>query len=396
MKGLRRYFIFGGLLLVLYIVAQYTKPAEINWSPTYLPEDKNPFGTYILRQHIQDVFPKAEQKVYKTDIYNTLKTVPKGSSNYFIIASTLKVENLDFVAMRKYMEAGNRIFIAAFQMDGALADSLKINLGSDFDFQNKTKYPINFTSPHLKREMDYYFEKGIAAQYFSGLDTTKALVLGRKYEIKPNLIQYRFGKGSLLLCPNPQLFTNYNLLNENGSDYVAKVFSYLPSAKTIIWDEYYVRPAANEQSVFRVLFGYDELRWAYYLALVGLLIFVLYEMKRRQRIIPLLDPLTNSSVEFAQTIGRVYYQQRNHHDIIEKKINYFLEYVRNKYRLKTTELDQEFKETLVKITGIDAALIEQLVGYINSFNKLDEKAKIDDQYLIDFNKLIEQFYKLDR
>jgi hypothetical protein len=396
MSGLRRYIIFGGLLLVFYLIAQYTKPTAINWATSYLPEDKIPFGTYILRNHAKELFPKSVQKVYKHDIYNTLKILPQGSSNYIIIAANLNVAALDFTTMRKYMEAGNHILIAAFQMNGALADSLKLVLGSDFDFQNKTKYPVNFTSPHLKREMDYYFEKGIAAQYFREIDTAKALVLGRKYEQHANLLQYRFGKGTLLLSPNPQLFTNYSLLNENGADYVAKVFSYLPHAKTIIWDEYYTRPVANSGSVLRVLFSYDELRWAYYLALIGLVIFVLYEMKRRQRIIPVLDLLKNSSVEFAQTIGRVYYQQRNHHDIIEKKISYFLEYLRNKYRLKTTELDQEFVETLVKITGIDADLISQLIGYMVSFHKTDSKSKINDQYLIEFNKLIEQFYKLDQ
>lgn len=396
MNGLRRYFVFGVLLLVLYFMAQYTRPKPVNWEPTYLPEDKIPFGTYVLRKHASDLFPKAEQKTQRIDIYNSLKTPPKETANYIIIASVLKVNALDFTIMRKYMEAGNHILIAAFQIDGALKDSLKIRLGSDFDFQNRTKYPINFSSPHLKREMDYYFEKGIAAQYFSELDREKAVVLGKKYEQHPNLVQYRFGKGSLLLCPNPQLFTNYNLLNENGADYIAKVFSYLPQAKTILWDEYYTRPIANSQSVLRVLFSYDELRWAYYLALFGLLIFVLYEMKRRQRIIPVLDPLKNSSVEFAQVVGRVYYQQRNHRDIIEKKINYFLEYLRNKYRLKTTELDQEFVETLVKITGIDEDFISQLISYINAFNTADKTTKITDQDLIEFNKLIEKFYRFDR
>ncbi|RZL38125.1 MAG: DUF4350 domain-containing protein [Pedobacter sp.] len=396
MSGLRRYMIFGALLLVLYLVAQYTKPTTVNWTTTYLPEDKIPFGTYILRHHAKDVFPNSVQKVERRSVYEALKNANQGSTNYFIITARLNVAELDFKAMRKYMESGNNILIAAFQMDGALEDSLKIELGSDFDFQNKTKYPVNFTSPYLKRDMDYYFERGIAAQYFREMDTAKAVVLGKKYDQHPNLIQYRFGKGSLVLCPNPQLFTNYSLLNENGSDYVAKVFSYLPQAKTIIWDEYYTRPVANSQSVLRVLFSYDELRWAYYLALIGLVIFVLYEMKRRQRIIPILDPLKNSSVEFAQTIGRVYYQQRNHHDIIEKKISYFLAYLRNKYRIKTTEIDQEFEETLVKITGIDATLISQLMGYILAFNKADKKDKIDDRYLIEFNKLIEQFYKLDR
>lgn len=395
MKGLTRYLIFGGLLLALYLVAQYTKPQPINWNATYLPEDKIPFGTYILRNHAKDVFGNVPQRISTKDVYNTAKDTAAGTQ-YILVASRISLNKLDFSTLHKFIAAGNHVFIAASQFGGVISDTLKLKLGSDFDFQNKTKYPINFTSPYVKRDMDYYFEKGIAAQYFREIDTTKAVVLGRKYEQHPNLVQYRFGKGTLMLCPNPGLFTNYNMLNENGSDYVAKVFSYMPKAKAVVWDEYYTRPVANSKSVLRVLFSYDELRWAYYLALLGLVIFVLYEMKRRQRIIPILDPLKNTSVEFAQVVGRVYYQQRNHHDIIEKKINYFLEYLRNKYRLKTTELDQEFVDTLIKITGIEANLITQLMGYITAFDKMDNRTKVDDLYLIEFNKLIERFYKLDR
>ena len=395
MKGLTRYLIFGGLLLVLYLVAQYTKPQPVNWNTTYLPEDKIPFGTYILRNHAKDIFGNVPQHISTKDVYNTAKDTATGKQ-YILIASRISLNKLDFIALRKFIAAGNHVFIAASQFGGFISDTLKLKLGSDFDFQNKTKYPINFTSPYVKRDMDYYFEKGIGAQYFREIDTAKAVVLGRKYEQHPNLVQYRFGKGTLMLCPNPGLFTNYNMLNQNGSEYVAKVFSYMPKAKAVIWDEYYTRPVANSKSVLRVLFSYDELRWAYYLALLGLVIFVLYEMKRRQRIIPVLEPLKNTSVEFAQVVGRVYYQQRNHHDIIEKKISYFLEYLRNKYRLKTTELDQEFVDTLVKITGIEADLIAQLIGYITAFDKMDKRTKVDDLYLIEFNKLIERFYKLDR
>ncbi|WP_461788696.1 DUF4350 domain-containing protein [Pedobacter sp.] len=395
MSGLRKYLIFGAILLGLYFVAQYTKPKPINWDKTLLPEDKIPFGTYVLRQQIADVFPKSEQIVARGDVLSTLNTVPETSSTYIIIAPSVRLSAAELKAMKKYIQAGNNVLIAAFEMTDAVEDSLKVSLAGSFRFSKK-KYPINFTSPYLKRELDYYFEKGISANYFTSIDTAKAVVLGRKYEEVPNLVQYRFGKGSLLLCANPQLFTNYSLLNENGADYAAKVLSYLPQSKALIWDEHFSRPVVNSESHFRVLFSYEQLRWAYYLALVGLIIFVLYEMKRRQRIIPIIDPLKNTSVEFAKVVGRVYYQQRNHNDIIDKKINYFLAYLRNKYRLKTTTLDEEFTTSLIKITNIDEALIRQIVAFINTFQKQDKKTKTNDNYLIQFNKLIEQFYKLDR
>jgi hypothetical protein len=395
MNGLRKYLIFGAVLLGLYFVAQYTKPKPINWEKTFLPEDKIPFGTFVLRNQITDLFPKAEQSVAKGGVLSTLDATTKGTSNYIIIAANVQLNADELRAMKKYMQKGNHVFIAAFEMSGALEDSLNISLPGLRRFSKK-KFPINFTSPYLKRELDYYFDRGIAANYFASIDTAKALVLGRKYEQLPNLVRYQFGKGSLLLCADPQLFTNYSLLNENGADYAAKVFSYLPQAKEIIWDEHFSRPVVNSDSHFRVLFSYEQLRWAYYLALIGLVIFVLYEMKRRQRIIPIIDPLTNTSVEFAKVVGRVYYQQRNHNDIIDKKISYFLAYLRNKYRLKTSSLDEEFTASLIKITNIDQALIQQIIAFINGFEKLDKRNKTNDSYLIEFNKLIEQFYKLDR
>lgn len=394
MKGLRWYLIICGVLLTAYLVAQYTRPKPINWTPTYLSEDKIPYGTYILRKQIGDLFPDAVVRTAHTPIYNALKeeaTAP--SSNYLIIASRVKIDKADLAEMIKYMQAGNHIFIAAFELNGEINKRLKLEIGSDFEFQNGTKYPINFVNPLLKREMDFYFERGISAQYFSKIDTAKAIVLGRKYEQKANFIQYRFGKGSLFILPNPQLLTNYSLLNENGAEYAAKALSYLPQVQQLVVDEYYTHPPQKDQSILRVLFKYDQLRWAYYIALLSLVVFVLYEMKRRQRIIPITDPLKNSSVEFAQVVGRVYYQQRNNKDIVEKKINYFLAYLRTKYRLKTAVLNQEFMETLYKLSGVDQNLIAQLIGLIGMLGK---EVKVSDHDLIELNKLIEQFYKKDQ
>src|SRR6187551_1228667 len=109
MKGLRRYLIVSAVLLVGYLLAQYFKPKPTNWTPTYLSEDKIPFGTFILRQQIHDIFPNAKIKTVGNPIYNTLKEKPKGTSNLFIIASNLKVNKLDYREMVKYMKGGGNI-----------------------------------------------------------------------------------------------------------------------------------------------------------------------------------------------------------------------------------------------------------------------------------------------
>jgi hypothetical protein len=393
MSGLKKYIIIGSILIAAYLVAQYFKPKPTNWSPTYLAEDKIPFGTYILRQRITDILPGTKVKIVKAAVYNNLTEQPAGKSNYFMIGFTITIDKLDYQQMVKYMEAGNHIFIAAYQLKGILSDTLKLKITSDFNFQNKRKYPINFVNPNLKRELDYYFDKGINDHYFESFDTARATVLGKRENTQANFIQYKYGKGSLIILPNPKLLTNYSLLNENGSDYVAKAFSYLPKAETLIWDEQFIRNVGKESSILRVLFKYDQLRWAYYIALLSLIVFVLYEIKRRQRIIPVIERPKNSSVEFVNVVGRVYYQQRNNRDIAEKKITYLLEYIRNKYRLKTIDLNQEFREALLNKSGATADVIDDILEQIK-FIKAGQMVR-DDQ-LIRLNKNIEEFYRQDQ
>ena len=236
----------------------------------------------------------------------------------------------------------------------------------------------------------YVFNKGLGDQYFSEVDTSRATALSRNANGDVNFVKYTYGKGALYILPSPQLLSNYNLLNPTGASYIAKVLSCLPLAEKVIWDENNTKGNVDDESVLRVLFRNDRLRWAYYLALAGLLIFVFFEMKRRQRIIPVVEPLKNTSVDFVKVVGKVYYQQRDNRDIVQKKISYFLEHVRNNYRLKTTKLNEEFMSDLIIKSGVTEDVVQPLIETINMLNNA---IVVNDGALIKLNKLIEKFYK---
>ncbi|MEJ7557287.1 MAG: hypothetical protein WKF66_03195 [Pedobacter sp.] len=166
--------------------------------------------------------------------------------------------------------------------------------------------------------------------------------------------------------------------------------SYLKPVPTVIWDERYTKGNIEDASLLRVIFKNDKLRWAYYIALISLVVFVLFEIKRRQRIIPIIPALTNSSVEFVKVVGSVYYEQRDNTDISQKKISYFLEFIRSNFRLKTQELDEEFSAALVHKTGLPDEAVRSMIQLING---IMASKKVTDQQLISLNKSIEHFYK---
>ncbi|TKC60332.1 DUF4350 domain-containing protein [Pedobacter hiemivivus] len=390
MKGLKLYLVGSAVVMVLYLIAQYYKPKPTDWTPTYVKEDKNPFGTYILYHELESLFPKALISPSNLPVYNTLKDKGFEHTNYLIIAGEVQMDALDYEELVKYMERGNNVFIAAYQLSDFLRDTLNLRMNSVASISNLKGPALNFVNPALKEKRPYIFNKGLGDQYFSLVDTLRAAALGRNEGGEVNFVKYNYGKGALYMLPSPQLLSNYNLLNPAGARYIAKVLSHLPVAERVIWDENNTKGNVDDQSVLRVLFKHDQLRWAYYLALTGLLLFILFEMKRRQRIIPVIVPLKNTSVDFVKVVGKVYYQQRDNRDIVQKKISYFLEYVRTNYRLKTSKLDQEFMADLVLKSGVNEAVVQQLIEMINRVNNA---VMVNDEQLINLNKLIEKFYK---
>jgi hypothetical protein len=122
----------------------------------------------------------------------------------------------------------------------------------------------------------------------------------------------------------------------------------------------------------------------------GMLLYVLFNTRRRQRIVPVVKPLKNTTVEFVQTIGNLYFQEGSTSNILGKKIIYFLDRVRNTFYLETSRLDDDFAIKLQSKSGKDKELIDDILTCIRDFQKLRTAIQVD---LIKLNNLIEEFWK---
>lgn len=386
MKDFKIYLSVASLLLVVYLTAQYNKPAPINWQPTMYYNDKVPFGTYILYRQLPHLFPGAKIINTNQTLNDLLSDKKLPNSNYLIITKSVDLNKHDFTAMVNYIKSGNSVFISALEWRGILTDTLNISVAPEYKQKN---IDLNFTNTKLKQGNNYKFDHYIGIEYFSSFDTAHATVLGKNDQGHSNLLCFKYGKGNLYLCADPELFTNFGLLNQQGADYAAKALSYLSPQPNIYWDELQNGDIMEDLSPMRVFFEHSSLQWAYYISLFSLLIFVIYEVKRRQRIIPVIETLQNSTVDFANVVGQVYYEQRNNQNITQKKILYFLERLRTQYYLKTNLLDAEFIELLSNKTGIDNSFATELVNYINFINT---QSRVSDHDLIKLNQLIQQFY----
>jgi hypothetical protein len=138
----------------------------------------------------------------------------------------------------------------------------------------------------------------------------------------------------------------------------------------------------------RFILSNESLRWAYYITIVSVLVFIGFEMKRKQRIIPVIPPLENTTLEFVGTIGNLYYQSAEHKNIAEKKINFLMDQIRSKYWLNTNVLDEAFINALARKSG---KAEEDVRSLMKSISAIQVKERISSEELIDLNKKIEKF-----
>jgi hypothetical protein len=137
----------------------------------------------------------------------------------------------------------------------------------------------------------------------------------------------------------------------------------------------------------RFIGQHPPLRWAYWLAWIGLILFIVFNSKRKQRIVPVIKPLENTTIDFAKTISNLYFQEKNYKDIIRKKIIYFLEKVRTLYHIETANLDDDFMLKLAHKSGKNEEDIKALIQLIV---QLKNRGVFYEEDLIKLNKALEQ------
>ena len=412
-KGNKKYIFIVSLCFIGLILLQVLAPKPINWNQTFMKKDNIPFGTSALYDILPSIFPGQEISTETFPIYNVLTDEDFSASpemtkrNYIIINNAFEPDKLDTRELLEFVENGNSVFIAANYFSGKFADTLKVETDNYYgitetfknDSINLSRFykpydtaAINFINPLLKRKADYIYSKGIDNTYFNSFDTAKTSVLGNNINNKINFIKIKWGKGTIFLSTVPEVFTNYLFVNKKNYDYPYKALSYLPN-QAIIWDEHYKAGNVKKESSLRVVFNNPALRSAYYVLLLSLLIFIVIGIKRKQRIIPVVEPLRNTTLDFVDIVGTLYYQTGNHKNISDKKIIYFLEFIRSTFQVKTNLYDDTFIDRITNLSGIERQKVHDLFYY---FADVSVKQSISQQELLKLNRMIEEFHKKNK
>jgi len=132
-----------------------------------------------------------------------------------------------------------------------------------------------------------------------------------------------------------------------------------------------------------------SLKWAYFISLIGVLFYIIFEGKRKQRSIRIIKPLKNQTLAFTRTIANMYFEKQEHKNIAEHQIQYFLEYLRTDLHIPTQDLfDDDFQKQLASRSDVSIEHIQKLFIKIK---RVYNRNKLTQQDLEELTKLIENF-----
>ena len=380
---------------------------------SYRKTDKLPFGCFVAFQRFKSIFPDYGINEVYEPFDKTWKNIRSNSAGneyslYFLITKNLVLKDNELSALLNYVSAGNEIFISADYIDNKLLESIFCTMDRKGEIVNEVNGKMRDT------HVSMFFGKKIKAPeygyyYFPFLNNISSYepdftrILGVNEINQPNYALFFLGKGRIYLHAAPRVFSNYFLLSNNNYHYFENVISYLRlDPERIFWDEYYKNVSSSltknsnrnmdekKFSSLRVIKQYPPLMWAFTIALTGMLLYIFFNIKRKQRAIKMIIPNTNATAAFTETVGRLYFQHKNNRRIADKMITYFYEQIRNKFFINTAVINNEFINSVSGKSGISKKETEKLFTLIKN---IQEQEDISDEELLELSLKIEYFNK---
>lgn len=417
------------VLFVLFCLLQVNLPKKFVWSPTFSHVDKQPLGCFVFDSVLTQSLPNGYHVTKKT-FFQLDQEHAKEKISVLMVVDQQNLKQLDVKYLCNIARRGGKVMVVASGSfdDGRNADTVvvdelertfnvRIEDGTYFSLRGilaglkahdndmydtiywnnrETMYAAQSyrmfynmvggtlfvdSVPKVKR-LAYtlstagydYRHDSLYVGDFTGFDT----IVDEKERIEridtfaikkvPTAVSVPYGKGEVIFVSSPLLFTNYGMLEGNTSVYIFRLMSYLADLP-VYRTEAYVKTDAMlvaEQSPFREFIKRPPLRWALYLALLGVVLFMIFTARRRQRVIPIMSKPANRSLEFIQLIGTLYYQRKDHVDLVRKKFKLFAEELRKTAGVDISDVNTDDCEYLLlaEKTGMNSDRLKKVIRQI--------------------------------
>lgn len=421
MKG-SHWFVIGILVFLgIMFAIECRLPKKFVWTPTFSHYDNQPFGCAVFDSLLSGSFPRG-YTVSRNTFYQLEQEDSANRRSILVIADELPLSKVDLTSMLKLAERGNKIMLVSNHFSSLLKDTLSFSnnysrfspallkkyasslLGRDslYWVGDSAIYPRRtfYFNPYLCST--YFFadtidvsilaEKQVPREEFAYVSDKDSVTVGDSILHFPVTMSLPWGKGELVLATNALLFTNYGMLDGGNATYLFRVLSRLKDFPVVRTEAYMQETAQEQMSPFRYFLAQKPLRWALYLSMIGILLFMVFTARRKQRAIPVMREPENKSLEFIELIGTLYYQKKDHADLVRKKYIFFAEELRREIQVDVEDVAEDERSfgRIARKTGMDVEDIRKLIREIRPviYGGVDVSEERMKYYIDKMNEII--------
>lgn len=375
----RRTLIGTGLLVLLFTALEVATPQPVDWSRSYSRLHRTPYGAKLVYEGLEELFPKVVS-VYEP-VMQALRRRTVGHAledpvNHVYVNTEFALDGFSTDKLLSLVEAGDNLLIAADRFQGHLADTLGVSTYLRLGFMSSDTTELRFSGDARIAEGLFRLALGHSGAYFGRYDEARCRVLAVDGGSRPVLLDMAWGRGRIVLCSTPLALTNFHLLKDRNATLMAGILSTLPPLP-LHWDEFYKVGRSEASSPLRFVLMQPPLRWAWYITLALIAMFLVFRTRREQRPIPVIKPPANASREMLQTIGRLYWQRADHAALARRMVAHLKEDLRTHTYLKHFAYDDATTAHLAAKTGLDLEEMARRMAEMQHYEQARRVSEVD-------------------
>jgi hypothetical protein len=314
--------------------------------------------------------------------------------SYLFVEDDINLSKSDARRLLAFVNQGNTVFIASSRIPYALQDSIRIYTQYEFHtlLDSATRVQkVTLLNHAIPYQSTYSIKGFLIEDHITNFDSTKATIIAKLNDTIPIALSYNYGAGKIIFTTAQLLFLNQHLVNKPERKFAYGLLNYA-NAYNIVWDEYYKKYNINNSSKLQFITSNKSLYAGFLAILFGVLFYMVFNSKRRQREIKVINSPENSTLNFVHVITALYRKNsQSHQDIIKQKLLHWHDVLKNKLRIDIQRLDKPSERLILsEKTGIPLDKINQIC---NQVKYLEIAPIISHKELAEFDGFMALFEK---
>lgn len=164
----------------LCLLAYYLISPDINWNQHYKPEEKNPYGTHVIKYLLENNDQKRDFEFVKDSVYKSIHTDPTKKTDAFVfIGSAFYGNERDLDSILQFVEKGNvALFMTEYFPSEYMFRLLKDRLDVEVTTEDTTADPEYYDdeySTYDTYEEPYYDHEDVEAEEYDEYSYWKSM-----------------------------------------------------------------------------------------------------------------------------------------------------------------------------------------------------------------------------